>query len=56
MNKLWLAKLIELIGMMIVGSGFIYGIHFDLIKFELGALAVGSAVFYFGWLMEKKTA
>lgn len=44
----------ELVGMVIVLVGFLYGIQFSLIKFELGALGIGASVFYAGWLLEKK--
>jgi hypothetical protein len=49
-----LAKLIELIGMVVVLCGFIYGIQYSLVKFELGALVIGGAIFYAGWLIERK--
>ena len=47
-------KFLELIGMVVVLSGLLFGMQFSLIKFELGALFVGSAIFYCGWMMEKK--
>jgi len=53
---MWMGKLLELIGMMVVLSGFLFGVKYSLIKFELGALAVGSAVFYLGYLLEKKSS
>ena len=49
-----MGKILELIGMVIVLAGFLYGINYSLIKFELGALAIGSIVFCAGWLLEKK--
>jgi len=52
--KIWVGKMLEMIGMVVVLSGFIYGFKYNLIKFELGALAVGSAIFIGGWLLEKK--
>ena len=52
--KMW-GKLLELIGMVIVLSGFLYGVKFSLMSFELTALFVGSAIFYGGYLLEKKT-
>jgi hypothetical protein len=48
-------KFLELIGMVVVLSGFLFGVQFSLIKFELGALFAGGAIFYCGWLMERKT-
>lgn len=42
--------------MVIVLVGFLYGVEFSLIKFELTALVVGSAVFYAGWMIEKKSS
>ena len=52
--KVYAGKLLELIGMIIVLVGFLYGIQFSLIRFELSALAIGGAVFVVGWLIEKK--
>jgi hypothetical protein len=52
--NVWIGKLLELIGMVVVLSGFLYGIKFSLIRFELGALVIGSAIFYGGWLLERK--
>lgn len=51
--KVMVGKMLELVGMVIVLVGFLYGVWFSLIKFELGALAVGSAVFCAGWLLER---
>jgi hypothetical protein len=50
----WAGKMLELIGMVIVLAGLLYGITYSLIKFELGALFIGSAVFYAGYLLEKR--
>ena len=47
--------MLELIGMVVVAAGFLYGIQYSLVRFELGALAVGSALFYIGWLIEKRS-
>lgn len=47
-------KFLELIGMVVVLSGLLFGVQFSLIKFELGALFAGAAIFYAGWMMEKK--
>ncbi len=55
-RKMWIGKLLELVGMIVVLSGFLFGVKYSLIKFELGALAAGSAIFYFGYLLEKKSA
>jgi hypothetical protein len=52
--KIW-GKLLELIGMVIVLSGLLYGVKFSLIRFELGALFIGSAIFYGGYLLERRT-
>ena len=52
--RVWLGKLLELAGMMIVLAGFLYGLKYNLVRFELGALAVGSVIFIGGWLLEKK--
>lgn len=52
--KVMVGKMLELIGMVIVLVGFLYGVQFSLIKFELGALGIGAAVFYGGWMLEKK--
>jgi hypothetical protein len=49
------AKLLELIGMVVVAAGFLYGIQYSLVHFELGALVVGSGIFLIGWFMEKKS-
>ncbi len=46
--------MLELIGMVIVAAGFLYGIGMSLVKFELTALMIGSMVFIAGWLLEKK--
>jgi len=51
-----IAELIELIGMVIVLCGFIYGIQYSLVKFELSALVIGGAIFCAGWLIERKTS
>jgi hypothetical protein len=51
----WTGKLLELIGMVVVAAGFLYGIQYSLVRFELGALAIGSAIYYIGWLIEKKS-
>jgi hypothetical protein len=48
-------KFLELIGMVIVLCGFLYGVKFSLMSFELTSLFVGSAIFYGGYLLEKKT-
>ena len=50
----WAGKMLELIGMVVVAAGLLYGIGMSLIKFELTALAVGSMVFLAGWLLEKQ--
>jgi hypothetical protein len=50
----WIAKMLELIGMVIVLAGLLYGINYSLIKFELNALVIGGMVFCAGWLLEKK--
>ena len=47
--------MLELIGMIVVLCGFLYGVRYSLIRFELGALVIGSAIFYTGWFLEKKT-
>jgi hypothetical protein len=47
-------KFLELVGMVVVLSGLLFGLQFSLIKFELGALLAGSTIFYFGWLLERK--
>jgi hypothetical protein len=47
-------KFLELVGLIVVASGFLYGIQYSLIKFELAALGIGCLIFYVGWLMEKK--
>jgi len=52
--KTWLGKLLELIGMVVVLSGLLFGMKYSLIKFELSALFIGSAVFTVGWILEKK--
>ena len=51
----WLGKMLELIGMVIVLAGLLYGMNYSLISFELSALAIGGAVFCAGWLLEKRT-
>lgn len=47
-------KILELIGLVVVLSGFLFGFQHNLVRFELGALAAGSAIFYIGWLLEKR--
>jgi hypothetical protein len=47
-------KFLELVGLIVVASGFLFGIQYSLIKFELAALGIGSLIFYIGWLIEKK--
>lgn len=49
-----LGKFLELAGMVVVLSGLLFGLQFSLIKFELGALFAGSAIFYCGWMLEKR--
>ncbi len=51
----WTGKMLELIGMVVVAAGFLYGVQYSLVRFELGALAIGSLIFYVGWLIEKRT-
>jgi len=48
------AKMLELVGLVVVLVGFLYGVQFSLIKFELSALGIGGAIFCVGWLLEKK--
>jgi hypothetical protein len=50
----WTGKMLEVVGMMVVAAGFLYGIQYSLVRFELGALAIGSLIFYIGWLIERK--
>jgi hypothetical protein len=52
--KAFAGKILELVGLMVVLSGFLFGFHYNLVRFELGALAAGCAIFYFGWLLEKR--
>jgi len=47
--------MLELIGMVVVAAGFLYGVQYSLVRFELGALGIGGAIFYIGWLIEKKS-
>ncbi len=47
-------KFLELVGLIVVASGFLFGVQYSLIKFELAALGVGCLIFYFGWLLERK--
>ena len=49
-----MGKMLEMIGMVIVAAGLLYGVGYSLIRFELGALAIGSMIFYSGWLLEKR--
>lgn len=51
----WTGKILELVGMVVVAAGFLYGVQYSLVRFELGALAIGCAIFYIGWLVEKKS-
>jgi hypothetical protein len=53
--RVWLGKLLELVGMMVVLAGFLYGLKFNVVRFELAALAIGSLIFVGGWYLEKKT-
>jgi len=46
--------MLELIGMVIVAAGLLYGMSYSLIRFELSAFAIGCAIFFAGWLLEKK--
>jgi hypothetical protein len=48
------AKMLQLIGLIVVLAGFLYGVQFSLIRFELAALGIGSGIFYVGWLLEKR--
>jgi hypothetical protein len=50
----WAGKMLELIGMVIVAAGFLYGVQHSLVRFELATLAVGGLIFYIGWLVERK--
>ena len=52
--KIWVAKLLELIGLVIVPCGLLYGIQYNLMRFELGAFGVGGVIFLMGWLLERK--
>jgi hypothetical protein len=47
-------KFLEVVGLIVVASGFLFGVQYSLIKFELAALAIGSLIFYVGYLLEKK--
>ena len=47
-------KFLEVVGLIVVASGFLFGVQYSLIKFELAALAIGSLIFYIGYLLEKK--
>jgi hypothetical protein len=47
-------KFLQLVGLIVVASGFLFGIQYSLIKFELAALGIGSLIFYIGWILEKK--
>lgn len=47
-------KFLELISLIVVASGFLFGVQYSLIKFELAALAIGCLIFYIGYLLEKK--
>lgn len=47
-------KFLELVGLIVVASGLLFGVQYSLIKFELTALAIGSLIFYIGYLLEKK--
>jgi hypothetical protein len=47
-------KFLELVGLILVASGFLFGVQYSLIKFELAALAIGCLIFYIGYLIEKK--
>jgi hypothetical protein len=51
--KGFVGKILELVGLVVVLSGFLFGFQYNLVRFELGALAAGSAIFYIGWLLEK---
>ena len=46
--------MLELIGMVVVAAGFLYGLEYSLVRFELGALAIGGLIFYIGWLIEQR--
>ncbi|MGH9857224.1 MAG: hypothetical protein ACRD4B_05210 [Acidobacteriota bacterium] len=50
----WTGKMLELVGMVVVAAGLLYGLQYSLVRFELGALAIGSLIFYIGWLVERK--
>jgi hypothetical protein len=52
--RIFAGKILELLGLVIVLSGFLFGFQHNLIRFELMALAAGGAVFTVGWLLEKK--
>jgi hypothetical protein len=47
-------KILELVGLVVVLSGFLFGFQYNLVRFELGALAAGGFIFYVGWLLEKR--
>jgi hypothetical protein len=52
--KLWGAKMMQLVGLLVVLSGLLIGIQQSLIKFELTAFVIGCAIFYAGRFLEKK--
>jgi hypothetical protein len=52
--KGWSAKMLQLVGLLIVLSGLLIGIQQSLIRFELTAFVLGTAIFYAGRFLEKK--
>ncbi len=52
-----LARLLQLIALVVVGSGLLVGLVYDQIRLEVGLLGVGGALFLLGrWLQARGPA
>ena len=51
--RLFLAKSVELTGMVVVGIALFVGVHDNDMDRELTTLALGALVFIAGWLLER---
>ena len=50
-----LAWTLQVLALVIVGTGFLVGVAYDQIRVELGMLGVGAAVFLFGRWLEARS-
>jgi hypothetical protein len=51
--RIWVAKTLELVGLVLLGMALLVGLNDHDMQSELSGLALGSAVFVVGWLLER---